>query len=98
MTMTTPFGPRDIERGDQVKVNNAWLPVIRVNPKTLTVRNPKGWDDRYAYALIQGHRPKHVRLPENAPTTLPPRTEVLFGFYEDGNGLVAELVRHGPDA
>ena len=57
----------------------------------LTIRNPMGWHDRYQYALIQDH-PKR-RLPENAPSTLPPTTTVFYRW--PGGDVSAEVFRQG---
>jgi hypothetical protein len=80
------WSPQDFTTSDEVLVNGHWLPVVRVNPKTITVENPMGWKDRYAYADIQDRKRKDELAKEP------------FYAWTDGVGTTAELFRDGPDA
>lgn len=54
----TNYSRGDIVRGDQVQYRGRWLTVIRVNPKSVSVRSQVGgsWTDTIAYAEITNHR------------------------------------------
>jgi len=53
----TGYGPDQISKGDQVKIRGHWYPVVRANPKTVSVQSVHGWTDRAPYAEVQDHRP-----------------------------------------
>lgn len=48
-----------ISKGDLIKYRGHWYPVVRVNPKTVSVRLHEGasWTNTIGYHEISGHRP-----------------------------------------
>jgi hypothetical protein len=47
----------DIKKGDLVQIRGrAWQLVVKVNPKTVAVKTPYSWTDKYPYHEITGHR------------------------------------------
>lgn len=54
----TNYSRGDIDRGDQIKYRGRWLTVVRVNPKSISVRSQVGgsWTDTIAYAEISDHQ------------------------------------------
>lgn len=47
----------DIQKGDLVQLRGrAWQLVVKANPKTVAVKTPYSWTDKYPYHEITGHR------------------------------------------
>lgn len=46
-----------VSAGDEVKYGSTWYPVLRANPKSVTVPRPTGGTGTLLYAKITGHRP-----------------------------------------
>jgi hypothetical protein len=47
----------DIQKGDLVQLRGrGWQLVVKVNPKTVAVKTPYSWTDKYPYHEITGHR------------------------------------------
>ncbi|HEV8653139.1 MAG TPA: DUF3560 domain-containing protein [Actinomycetes bacterium] len=51
------WGPGDFAKGDEVLDRwNRWRPVLRVNPKSLTVPSGYTWNDKIPYPEVRGRR------------------------------------------
>lgn len=63
------WSPDDFHVGDCIRIRAAgeWLPVKRVNKKSVTVPSIVGgsWTDTVPYDKIRGHRPSETRTPKN---------------------------------
>lgn len=54
--VATNYGPKDISKGDAVKISGRWRLVVRVNPKSVSVETGYSWTDTARYAAITDHK------------------------------------------
>lgn len=51
----TGYSRENVQKGDRVRVRGHWYPVVRANPKSVSVRTEHGWTTTSPYAEIQEH-------------------------------------------